>query len=129
MNTESGYQNPDPNSQNPLAPIQTQDTNITDNTKKAFIKDPKIKFAIILGVITFCLLIISLIVTTVRKSDPPLTRLPEPTPINTPIPLGPDGTGYSAIPDNYKTNFDIIDKYIQTEINFNPPQITDDIGR
>ncbi len=129
MSTESDYQNPDINSNNPLSPVLEQSLNSQNLLAKYLPKDPKLRIIVILGIITLGLLIVSLIVTKIRQLNPPLVSQPTPTPINTPVPLGPDQTGYSSIPDKYKVNFDIIDKEIQTEINFNPPQITDDIGR
>jgi hypothetical protein len=130
MRTEIAYQNRDQSDLNPLVTPENSTDQITDNTKKLNIpKDPKIKILIIMGVIVLILLIISIFVTAIKKSNPKPTSQPTPTPVNTPSPLGPDGTGNSNIPESYKTKFDVIDKKNQTDVNFNPPQITDDVGR
>ena len=130
MNQDIAYQNPDLDNQNPLIPTEPINPNNQSPEKKLSLpKDPKVKIAFILGIITVILLITSFILTSIKKSVIITTPNPKPSPINTPAPTGPDGTGYSEIPDSYKEKFKNVDQLIQTNIDFNPPQITDDVGR
>jgi hypothetical protein len=129
MNTETAYQNRDLSTENPLVPPQEISDSQSPNNKQLIPKDPKIKILIIMAALVFVLLIISILITTVKKVALKPSDNSVPTPVSTPAPNSPDDTGYSNMPDNYKAKFNVIDQKNQTDVDFNPPQITDDVGR
>lgn len=127
MNSDIPYQSLDLSNQNPL---KVDDLSVSDSkkTKFAIPNDPKIKLLIILGGITFVLLVLSLIVTAFRSSRPTTNSKPIPNVITTPKPTEVI-EDINNIPPDLKTKFDQIDQQNQTNINFPPPQIDPTIGQ
>ena len=123
------YQNQDLDNLNPL---QTKDdkTAVNKNLRlfgQSLPKDPKIRLLLILTGVVLLLLIISLFTTLSRRTPRPPSRVsPTPSPDITPLPTEVANT--ISIPTDLKEKFREIDNNINTNINFNPPQIDTDVG-
>lgn len=129
MTSETAYQNQDLENQNPLKPADDAQKNPNSAKILGIVlpADPKIRLLIILGSIILLLLVISLIVSSSRKIPrPPARTAPTPTLAITPFPTEDPEVG--KIPDDLKAKFSDVDHDINTQIDFNPPQIDPDIG-
>jgi len=129
--SDISYQNQDLGEMNPLMVDAEEETASQESKPKSskftLPDDPKTKLLIILiGVVIF-LFVISIPITIFRNiqliSKRPVTK---PTPALTPRPT--EVTDISKIPEELRVKFEKVDKEIQTNINFPPPQIDTEIG-
>ena len=117
---EKLYQNIDALQNNPLDTIEAKD--IKPSEKKPL--NPKVLLLIILGSIVFVLLLLSLIVTQVRKNKP---NLPVATPTTIPVVAIPTNSD-SLIPSPYQQAFKEIDQSLNQDPDLPVPQIDTTIG-
>jgi hypothetical protein len=119
MENNNPYQNIDTPINNPLE-IPKEPVKFKLN-----IKDPKIKLLLILGIILIILGILSIIVTITRKKPISTINVPTPTPAITVIPTIKE----SNIPTQFIDKFDQIEKKLQIDEDFSPPQVDTTIGQ
>lgn len=118
---EKLYQNIDALQNNPLDTVEIKDINTSE--KKPL--NPKILLLIILGAIVFVLLLLSLIVTQVKKNKSNLSpATPTPIPVVA-IPTNSD----SLIPSPYQQAFKQIDQSLNQDPDLPVPQIDTSIGQ
>ncbi len=121
---EKLYQNIDIPQNNPLEVKEekiVEETSINTERKPL---NPKILLLIILGVIIFILLILSLIVTQIRKNP---SNLPKVTPTENPIISTPTPND-SLIPSPYQESFKEINQSLNQDPDLPVPQIDPKIG-
>jgi predicted PurR-regulated permease PerM len=118
---EKPYQNIDLPQSNPL------DLKTTEDSEETLVKktiNPKILLLIILGAIIFVLLLLSLIVTQVRKTNSNLPSI-TPTPIpSTSTPINND----SLIPSPFQEPFKNLEQSFSQDPDLPIPQIDTQIG-
>jgi hypothetical protein len=113
------YQNSDLSQENPFTPLPVE-------SKKKFTlpKNPKIIALMVMGVLIFILGIVAIVVSSINSGPPPITIKPFPTSSVSPVPT----LGYQNIPTQYVERFAEIDKEINTNQKFYPPEIDPNIG-
>jgi len=130
MNPDLPLQSRDQVSENPLLPKEEPATNTAKATKNFQNLTPKVKILIALAILIVILLFLSLIVAVVKKNNnkPPTNSTPTPILSEDLSPTPTTDPQVNKLPENYKKEFEQIDYYIQSGVNFNPPQIDIDIG-
>lgn len=120
---ETPYQNIDISQNNPLGFKEEMASPTPRATSKKL--NPKIIFLIIMGIFIFLLLIISLIVTSLRKKG---TSLPSqkitPSPTEAVIPT----VSKSLLPEIYQGKFDTIENNLGDILNIDVPTLDLEIG-